>query len=296
VTMLGSALAFLARSCPLPGLHRTIYALYPANWKSKRYISGIARRRDGLLMRLDTRNHIDWQLYFTGVFEPQISALIRYLLRPGHVAIDVGANIGTHTLEMVAAVGSTGKVHAFEPNALVRSGMSENIRLNDFERIVDVHAQALGEVRSHAFLRVPVEGDETYSNQGLSSLVALDTPHREVAVEVETLDEFIDARALSKLTMVKIDTQGYDAKVIRGMSRCLARMSPVVVLEYEAWAWKKADESITDLATWLAKIHYTLHVLAVDRDEVSFKPLIIAALPEHADIVALPENFSGFSA
>lgn len=293
MTLLASALATLARSFSLPGLHRTISALYPANWNSKRYVSGVNKRKDGLLMRLDTRNHIDWQLYFTGEFEPQIGVLIRCLLKPGDVAIDVGANIGTHTLEMAAAIGPTGKVYSFEPNALVRSCMFENIRLNGFDRIVDVRSQALGEVRGRAFLRVPVEEDQTYSNQGLSSLVALDTPHREVEVEAEKLDAFIDARLLSQLTMVKIDTQGYDAKVIRGMSRCLTRLSPVIIFEYEAWAWKQADESISDLAKWIGKFGYSLHLLAVDEYKPTFKPIDLSAPPEHADVVALHRNYRG---
>ena len=151
---------------------------------------------------------------------------------------------------MADSCGLVGQVFAFEPNPIVRPALHENLQMNGFTAVV-VRNDAVGESGGKAGLRVPAEDDPTYSNQGLASLAALDTPHRVVEVDVLTLDDFVVERGLQRLDLVKIDTQGYDAKVIRGMGWCLERLSPVIVFEYEAWAWKEVGDSLVDLQGWL---------------------------------------------
>lgn len=70
-----------------------------------------------------------------GEFEPHIRTLIRRYLRPGMVAVDVGANIGLHTLQMARAVGPQGRVYAVEPAPDNLKYLKRNIALNRLSQV-----------------------------------------------------------------------------------------------------------------------------------------------------------------
>ncbi len=70
---------------------------------------------NGMKMTCDLADQIQRQIYFFGAYEPIEVYLLRYLLRPGMVVIDAGANVGQHTLIAAGEVGCHGEVHAFEP-------------------------------------------------------------------------------------------------------------------------------------------------------------------------------------
>jgi len=52
---------------------------------------------DGLLMHVDTRSFLEWYIFFYGHFRPEISKLLNRMLKPGHVAFDIGSNIGARS-------------------------------------------------------------------------------------------------------------------------------------------------------------------------------------------------------
>jgi len=234
-------------------------------------------------MQLDSRNWIDWNLIFKGDFEPCVSRAIRRTLKQGSVAVDVGANVGTHSVEMAEACEPKGQVFAFEPNPGVRVALVENLRINGFKSAI-VRPEAVGEENAKQLLRIPSPDHQTYSNQGLASLVPLSTPHHVVEVEVVTLDAFFETQGLHRLDLVKIDTQGYDAKVIRGMKRCLEKFCPVIIFEYEKWAWKEAGESLESLSCWLCARGISLYDL--EQYPKSCSPLQLDTVPDHADLIA----------
>lgn len=73
------------------------------------------------------------QLY--GEFAESENRLMARFLRAGDIALDVGANIGTCTLAMASAVGTTGLVHAFEPQALVFQTLCANLAINGLNQV-----------------------------------------------------------------------------------------------------------------------------------------------------------------
>lgn len=103
--MLEQLAVWLGRNMKIRGSGRALSALYPCNYGIRRYVRGVRARGDGLLMELDSRNWIDWNLLFRGDFEPHLTRLLQCLATPGSVAVDVGANIGAHTLTLAQAVG-----------------------------------------------------------------------------------------------------------------------------------------------------------------------------------------------
>src|SRR5688572_20988587 len=71
--------------------------------------------RDGIRWQLDLREGIDFSIYLLGSFEPATVRAYRRIVKPGQTVLDIGANIGAHTLPLARLVGPGGRVIAFEP-------------------------------------------------------------------------------------------------------------------------------------------------------------------------------------
>ena len=277
---------WIGHNLKIAGMTRLLSIIYPCIPSANRYLSGVYDLPDGLRMKLDSRNIIDWNLIFQGEYEPHVTRLLKQLSPIGGVAVDVGANIGRHTLSLAQSVGSAGTVLAFEPNPKIYAILQSNIALNQLNhsRAYDI---ALGDAKGIASLRVPKEGTAEYSNMGLASISALDTPHDLVNVQVRSLDDVIADTDIARLDVVKIDVQGYECKVLDGMRDILSKYSPAVVFEYEAWAWQKAGADIDHAIQLFHAAGYSLWQIF----DLSVKPLVLTShIPEHVELLALKQN------
>ena len=166
-------------------------------------------------------------LYFGNVpYEPETTAYLRQRLRLGAVFADVGANHGYFTILAAALVGENGHVFAFEPNPPVYEQLVTHVRLNGFEHRVVPMQQALSDATSEG-ARLFVS--QCSGNSGLSSLApAASTiaagglsPERTIPVRTETFDRWLATSGVGRVDLVKIDTEGSEAQVVRGMSAAL---------------------------------------------------------------------------
>jgi FkbM family methyltransferase len=168
--------------------------------------------------------------------EPGVRALLRHRLRPGAVAVDAGANIGVHSLAMAAAVGPEGRVFCFEPLQHLASALERSLRLNGFADRARVDRAALadrpGEATFHRAAHSP-----------MSSLYALpsEAPGNDVQVVVTTVDASIPAG--SRVDFVKMDVEGAEPRVWRGMERVVTENPGIeVVLEWSASHFHRSGE------------------------------------------------------
>lgn len=253
--MLEKLAIWLGRNVKVRGVHSLIRMVFPVGVAGGRHVVGMRTRADGLMAYVDTRELIDWTVIFSGDYESHIGALFRLVLERGDTTIDVGANVGMHTLTLARIVGPPGKVIAFEPNPEVRDRLRQNVELNRFAH-VRVDRRALGYDAAHGSLRVPAVGSAEAWNSGMASLVALETPHKCVEVDVVPLDSIVNELGVDRIRLVKIDVQGYEVPVLRGMARVAERYQPAIVFEYEDWAWRAAGCSLADALTMLEQWGY----------------------------------------
>ena len=100
---------------------------------------------------------IGYNVTFFGTYEPELRALMRRYLPPGGVAIDVGANVGWHTLLMARLVGSSGRVLAVEANPSVRERLAEHLKANHLSNVAIVPSALGGKAGKLRFLAPPVD-------------------------------------------------------------------------------------------------------------------------------------------
>jgi FkbM family methyltransferase len=155
-------------------------------------------------------------------YEPRIfireAQLLRRLVVPGAVCVDIGANVGLAALPMAQAAGSQGKVLAVEPDPRIAAFLAANLRLNRIEWAEVRNCAAGGQEGYIEFSRCRADD---------MSHVALKTDREKVQVPVHTLDRI--AEGLEAIHLIKIDVEGYEREVIRGGKQALGRTSMVYI-------------------------------------------------------------------
>ena len=169
----------------------------------------------GFRMRVDSTDAIGRALAVTGGWERHLVYPFQALLSPGDICIDVGANIGYHTLLAATLVGPSGHVHAMEPAADTFAALLANLKLNELANVTP-HRVAAGATEGEAELDVRPFG------QSLHSFVRREDEARPpqvggVTVPVRTIASLIGPSDVGRVRLIKIDVEGYDAEALKGL-------------------------------------------------------------------------------
>ena len=162
----------------------------------------------------------------------QLNAL-REFVHEGDTVIDIGAHTGDTTIHYALAAGQSGCTLALEPNPYVFKVLAKNATLNrDKTNIVPLNFAATESDGSFTFHY----SDGAYCNGGyLDQIQSTRHGHRQrLDVQGRKLDAFLSDRygdRLARLSLVKIDTEGYDRQVIQSMLGIVRQFQPVIICE-----------------------------------------------------------------
>lgn len=176
----------------------------------------------GFEMELRFDDWMERAAALTGVFyEIEVIELLRKLLRAGDVFVDVGANVGFVTLNAVRLIGPEGRALAVEPNPDLVERLRMMIARNGIKNVAVVSC-ALGDSAGEACLAC-------HGHHGAASLRhgAADG----LAVRVIPGDDLTSDIAESAWCVVKIDVEGYEQRVLRGMTETLRRPRTAFLVE-----------------------------------------------------------------
>lgn len=227
------------------------------------------------------------QVIMTGIYEPQESRFFMEWLRPGMTVLDVGANFGYFTLLAARAVGAKGTVHAFEPEPGNFALLEKNIAANGYADRVHAHRIALSDAASRAELFTDP------ANLGNPSLASKNVPagSGSVIVDVQRLDSFLDGlgSARPRVDLLKMDTQGYEPRVIAGAHQLIERDRPWLLLEIWPSGVRRAGGDPEALLTGLVARGYAMRRL--DDKGMPADTIGIGALLDSCERRHTGENF-----
>lgn len=218
-------------------------------------VKAVVRMSDGMRVYTDTSSWLEWRVFFFGDYEPETRQLLGACVRPGHSAIDVGANIGLHTLALAKAA-HPGRVLAAEPNPSVLGRLKKNLVLNELTNVL-VTDHAIGAARGRLVLNLPAADA---ANQATASLVSHATASLAggtgLEVEISTLDQLVDENGLKNVDVVKIDVEGYEVPVLQGAAALLKRDRPILIFEYCREFWTDAGHQLSECLSILRECGY----------------------------------------
>jgi FkbM family methyltransferase len=177
------------------------------------------------------------------------------LFRGGDI-IDVGANAGYTALVFAGVASPTGRVWAFEPEPLNFARLQRVIARSGLQSVIQPIQAAIGEHAGEAALRINEghPGDHWIGED-------IDPLTDALMVPMTTLDRFVTEYGIGDVAFVKVDVQGYELFVSRGMARLLE--TPIsVAFEISSDSRTRFDYEAGELLGFYASRGFNLHLIA----------------------------------
>ena len=160
-------------------------------------------------------------IFKTGKWEPKITSFLLKNLKQGMIFIDVGAAIGWFTIIGSSLVGEGGKVIAFEPSPIRFRTLVENVKMN-----TDGNVECIDKA-------VSSENGEAYISGEDCPMYLARSRNRfkiNVLIDVVTLDSFLNVRGVEKVDIVKIDVEGSELRVLKGMEQTIRNSGEIKII------------------------------------------------------------------
>lgn len=218
----------------------------PANARS--------RRINGVLFEC-----ADAPEYF-GSYAPLVTHTMRRFLKPGDVFFDVGANIGYLSAIATGLVGTRGQVHAFEPAPQHFARLRRLAELNP-DRTIIANACAAGDADATRTIYIARAA-------GQSTLVSSYKNPAEVVgseeIRVVRLDSYIEQARIDRIALIKIDVEGYELPVLKGLEKYFRRTGqrPPIICEIAPRAYSLLGGTLSELVRYMLDFGYSAFDLA----------------------------------
>jgi len=240
--------------------------LYPKN--SYRVI-----KINGVTYKLDISNVVDHAAFWG--FQDKATSFFLSQLRKGYTIFDVGANIG---IISVTAAGQSKQVVSIEPDKTNFARLIENLRLNNISNVTTLNI-GLGSRKEVKKLYKVVE-----SNPGMNRIMdeELDVPYNEI--QIETLDSVAQSLGISKIDIIKIDTEGYEMNILKGSNYCIDKFKPAMMLEVDNSLLQTQSSSAVELLGFIKEKGYNIY------DITNGKTInnLDGRIPSHFDVWCSP--------
>lgn len=222
---------------------------------------------------------ISFDLKFFGYKEPELQ-LVRSLVHPGDVVIDVGANFGQWSVTLSKYVGPAGRVVAFEPVDYTYKVLLMVLRVFGCRNVITIK-KAAASMPMSGEIRVPVSQQGTLST-GQAYLNLSAQPFRassffpqseEYTVEAMPLDSFGELLQDRRLSLIKIDVEGAEIRVLEGAQALILASRPVIVCEINPAFVERVSGSVSEILAMLDGWSYDIFICARQEGLYMLKPV-----------------------
>jgi FkbM family methyltransferase len=243
----------------------------------------------GARLFIDLCDHVIGLAILRGGYEQHELAFAKSVLRPGDVAVDVGAHIGFFTIELAQTVGPRGHIYAFEPLPSNAALLEQSIRENYYESRVTLERSAVSNKSGTATLRYAEHslntGGAFLSEGSVEGLGALSAS----TVRTVRLDDYHLRRPVR---LIKMDVEGAEPSVVSGARELIARDRPVIVSEVHPEQLARVSScSPADFVQQLSALGLHAHRIEGGQLGAAVKPESITAV---TTLAFVPEAATSF--
>ena len=177
----------------------------------------------GYILYNENDEYVGRSIAHYGDYQREETKLFSKYVKKGDAVLEIGANIGTHTLWFSNRVGDEGYVLAFEPQRLIFQTLCANMALNSK---TNVDCKQMGAGSTQQLVKIPVLDPEKFNNFG-----ALSIKDHEEGENVAITP--IDHIGLTQLDFLKIDVEGMEPDVLMGGLHTIHDLQPVIYMEVD---------------------------------------------------------------
>jgi FkbM family methyltransferase len=216
---------------PFPAVRRLYLDLFMKLVRGKK----VTCAAEGMNFELDLSENIDVCILLEK-FERDVVGAIEHYCNPGWHVLDIGANVGAHSIRLAKKAGQNGKVYAFEPTEYAYRKLVRNVSLNSPCRI-ELYRLALW--------------NENKDDQIISFRSSWQTDGTDVSgisrVSFIRLDDWSKRHGIERIDMIKIDVDGHEFPIFDGGRQLLASCRPLIIMEVGAWHFAEPSTNVLAL-------------------------------------------------
>lgn len=230
-------------------------------WRS---FSTVATTKFGAKIFVTLPDLIQSRIYFFGFWEPNLTHFIRHSLRAGDSFVDVGANIGYFSLLASRIVGERGQVFSVEASPFIHKKFLRNIDINKCRNIRSFNVAASDMEGS---LSIYLGNNENLGATTTVASIAVKSAQKlEAVIPAKPLPAIIGVENLLGARLIKIDVEGAELSVVRGIGQLLDKFGDETEWVIEVWpeGGKGKDKDTTELLASFRKAGYKLFELPND--------------------------------
>lgn len=221
--------------------------------------SPVQKKINGVLFDFDFNIDPGIKSMYYGIYEVETVRAMRKFLSKGDTFIDVGANIGYISAVALGLVGKTGQVHSFEPVPFYCDKL-KNIALSNNEYKIIANRYALSDREGTANINIPNISSIGW-NTIIPGFMPKETIRETIEVTTSRLDDYIKEKALNNISLIKIDTEGFEFPVLKGLSGYFESAGfprPVIICEIAPTAYPLLGYTLAQLSEYMKKYNYRI--------------------------------------
>jgi FkbM family methyltransferase len=189
------------------------------------------------------------------------------------IVIDIGANIGAHTILMSKLVGDKGKVYAFEPFSINYNSLFCSLLLNGCHNTT-IYKYGVGKDKHKMYVNKRWFDTKIENNFGAITLQEESQNTQDEEVEIVNLDSF----EFKKVDLIKIDAEGMEDKVIQGMEKLISDCRPYLIVEIH-------DPDVPKIVKLFSSINY--EIMNIYDNITNYRTLDYFAYPKEKEQLLL---------
>jgi FkbM family methyltransferase len=232
---------------------------------------------NGLKLKLDPRDYFQCMMLY-GRWGLELLELFERYVRPGDTVLDVGAQIGFYSIHLGRMVTASGRVYSFEPDPLPFEYLRDSLAVSEMDWVrVEPFALSAREGKID-FDVSPVFGWSTaVRNSHLTGL-------RRISVPTFPLDTLVErGKVPGKIRLAKIDVEGFELEVLRGMHGVLRRARPILIIEINRPMLDFQGTTPLEVFEFIRSFGYKVYKIQVNLCWARTRPLITLPLWDPAD-------------
>ncbi|MFD9069958.1 FkbM family methyltransferase [Streptomyces lasiicapitis] len=215
----------------------------------------------GARFAVDTRDLIQRYIYMYGAWEPHMMSWLATRLGAGDVLVDVGANVGFLSVYGSRLVGETGRVVSIEASPVFHRRVLQHAELNGCDNIRAVNAAVSDSAKTLTFVLA------SSRNMGANSIVPWDGPAESTfEMEARPLPSLLRPDEIARARVIKIDVEGAEGGVVRGLAPMLGELRPdaEITVEVTPERMEQLGDSVDELLETMREHGFHTYRLAND--------------------------------